>query len=155
MLFFFFFFWVFIYWLSTYIKKALICNIVLTSSIQQSDPVIDIYFYQRMLFYFKLLFWFPCEWLFWSNFCDCGFHYVCPLMDEDKSFAQDSWWEGLSSVALSCLTLCDPMDCSTPGFPVHHQLLELAQTHVHWTGDAIQSSQPLSSPSSGFNLSQH
>ena len=42
-----------------------------------------------------------------------------------------------SSVAQSCPTLCDPMDCSTPGFPVHHQLPELAQNHVHWVGDAI------------------
>ena len=51
---------------------------------------------------------------------------------------------------------CDPMDCSTPGFPVHHQLPELAQTHVHWVSDAIQSSHPLSSPSPpAFNLSQH
>ena len=49
-----------------------------------------------------------------------------------------------SSVAQSCPALCDPMDCSTPGFPVHHQLPELAQTHVHW-GDAIQPSHPLSS----------
>jgi len=48
------------------------------------------------------------------------------------------------------------MDCSTPGFPVHHQLLELAQTHVHRVGDAIQISHPLSSPSPpAFNLSQH
>ena len=45
-----------------------------------------------------------------------------------------------SSVAQSCLTLWDPMDCSTPGFPVHHQLPELAQSHVHWVGDAIHSS---------------
>ena len=61
-----------------------------------------------------------------------------------------------SSVAQSCPTLCDPMDCSTPGFPVHHQLLELAQTHIHWVGDAIQPSHPLSSPSPpAFNLSQH
>ena len=49
------------------------------------------------------------------------------------------------SVALSCLTLCDPMDCSTPGFPVLHHLPELAQTHVHWVGDAIQPSCPGSS----------
>ena len=42
-----------------------------------------------------------------------------------------------SSVAQSCLTLCDPMDCSTPGLPVHHQLMEFTQTHVHWVGDAI------------------
>ena len=51
-----------------------------------------------------------------------------------------------SEVAQSCLTLCDPMDCSTPGLPVHHQFLEFAQTHVHRVGDAIQPSHPLSSP---------
>ena len=61
-----------------------------------------------------------------------------------------------SSVTQSCLTLCDPMDCSTPGFPVHHQLPELAKTHVHWVSDAIQPSHPLSVPSPlAFNLSQH
>ena len=61
-----------------------------------------------------------------------------------------------SSVAQLCLTLSDPMDCSTPGFPVHLQLRELTQTHVHWVGDAIQPSCPLSSPSPpAFNLSQH
>ena len=61
----------------------------------------------------------------------------------------------LSSVAQSCRTLCDPMNCSTPGLPVHHQLPELTQTHVHWVSDAIQPSHPLSSPSPpAFNLSQ-
>ena len=61
-----------------------------------------------------------------------------------------------SSVAQLCLILCDPMDCSTPGLPVHHQLLEFTQTHVHWVGDAIQPSHPLLSPSPPtFNLSQH
>ena len=61
-----------------------------------------------------------------------------------------------SSVPQLCLTLCDPMDFSTPGFPVHHWLLELTQTHVHWVGDYNQPSHPLSSPSSlAFNLSQH
>ena len=61
-----------------------------------------------------------------------------------------------SSVAQSCPTLCNPMNCSTLGFPVHHQLPELAQTHVHRVGDAIQPSHPLSSPSPpAFNLSQH
>ena len=49
------------------------------------------------------------------------------------------------SLCLSCLTLCDPMDCSIPGFPVYHQLLEFTQTHVHWVGDPIQQSHPLSS----------
>jgi len=59
-------------------------------------------------------------------------------------------------IAQSCLTLCNPMDYSTPGFLVHHQLLELAQTQVHQVGDAIQPSHPLSSPSPpAFNLSQH
>ena len=48
-----------------------------------------------------------------------------------------------SSVAQSCLTLCDPMDCSMPGFPVHHHLLELAQTHIHRVGDTVQPSHPL------------
>ena len=61
-----------------------------------------------------------------------------------------------SSVAQLCLTLCEPMDCSTPGFPVHHQLLELAQTHVHWVGDAMQPSHPLLFPSPpAFNLSSY
>ena len=60
-----------------------------------------------------------------------------------------------SSVSQSCPTLCNPMDCSTPGLPVHHQLPELTQTHVHRVGDAIQPSHPLSSPSPpAFNLSQ-
>ena len=52
-----------------------------------------------------------------------------------------------SSVAQSCPTLCDHMDCSLPGLPVHHQLPEFTQTHVHWVSDAIQPSHPLSSPS--------
>ena len=61
-----------------------------------------------------------------------------------------------SSVAQSCPTPCDPMDCSTPDLPVHHQLPEFTQTHVHWVSDAIQPSHPLSSPSPpAFNLSQH
>ena len=61
-----------------------------------------------------------------------------------------------SSVTQSCLTLCDPMDCSTPGLPVHHRLPEFTQTHVHWVSDAIQPSHPLSSPSPpALNPSQH
>ena len=62
----------------------------------------------------------------------------------------------LTSIAQSCPNLCDPVDCSTPGFPVHHQLPELAQTHVHRVSDAIQPSHPLSSPSpAAFSLSQN
>ena len=61
-----------------------------------------------------------------------------------------------SSVAQSCPTLCDPMDCNMPGLSVHHQLTELTQIHVHWVGDAIQPSHLLSLPSSpAFCLSQH
>ena len=64
-----------------------------------------------------------------------------------------------SSVTQLCLTLCNPVDCSTPGFPVHHQLSEIAQTHVHWVSDAIQPSHPFSClqsfPASGsFPMSQ-
>ena len=61
-----------------------------------------------------------------------------------------------SPVAQSCPTLLDPMDCSPPGFPVLHQLPEFTQTHVHWVGDAIQPTHPLSLPSPPtFSLSQH
>ena len=61
-----------------------------------------------------------------------------------------------SSVAQLCPTLCNPMDCSTPGLPVHHQLPEFTQTHVHQVCDGIQPSHPLSSPSPpALNVSQH
>ena len=60
-----------------------------------------------------------------------------------------------SSVTLSCLTLCNPMDCSMPGFLVFHHLPEFSQTRVHWVNDAIQPSHPLLSPSPALNLSQH
>ena len=64
--------------------------------------------------------------------------------------------QSASSVAQSCPTLCDPMNHSMPGLPVHHQLLEFTRTHVHWVDDAIQQPHPLSSPSPPtFNLSQH
>ena len=62
----------------------------------------------------------------------------------------------IGSVTQLCLTLCMPMDCSMPGFPVDHQLPEFTQIHVHWGSEAIQPSHPLSFPSSpAFNLSQH
>ena len=61
-----------------------------------------------------------------------------------------------SSVAQSCPTRWDPMNCSMPALPVYHQLPEFTQTHVHWVGDAIQTSYPLLSPSPpALNLSQH
>ena len=74
-----------------------------------------------------------------------------------QKFITKTWCQcaSVSSVAQSCLTLCDPMDCSTPGSSVHHQLLEFIQAHVHRVGAAIQPSHPLSSPSPPtFSLSQ-
>ena len=75
---------------------------------------------------------------------------------EEKSWDKPKTNKLHFSSVQSCLTLCDPMNCSTPGLPVQHQLPESTQTHVHWVGDAIQSSHPLSSPSPpALNLSQH
>jgi len=70
-------------------------------------------------------------------------------------FLSGIWGEGCCSVAQACLTLCDPMDCSTPGFPVLHHLPEFTQTHVHWVDDAIPPFHPLSPSSPALNLSQH
>ena len=76
--------------------------------------------------------------------------------DSNRSVHSTNASVQFSSVAQSCPTLCYPLDCSTPGLPTHHQLLELAQTYVHLVSDAIQPSHPLSSPPSpAFNLSQH
>ena len=73
-----------------------------------------------------------------------------------ESITETLWGIQFSSVAQSCLNLCNPMDSSTPGFPVHHQLPELAQTHVQRVSDAIQLSHSLLSPSPPtFSLSQH
>ena len=80
--------------------------------------------------------------------------YSCLENSMDRSLAGYSPVQ-FSSVTQSCPTLYDSVDCSTPGVPVYHLLLELAQTHVHRVGDAIQSSHPLSPPSPAFNLSQH
>ena len=80
-------------------------------------------------------------------FCLLAFHYLLNQLPVSVEF---------SSVAQLCLTLCDALDYSMPGFPVHHQLPELAQTHVHPVSDTIQPYHPLSSPSHPiFNLSQH
>ena len=81
----------------------------------------------------------------------CSFYHLSPSTVKNDTENQFS-----SVQSLSCLTLCDPMDCSTPGLPVHHQLPELTQTHVHRVSDAIQPSHPLLSLSPpAFNLSQH
>ena len=79
-----------------------------------------------------------------------------PSTVSNRLFSMSVFSIQFSSVTQSCLTLCDPMNCSTPGLLVHHQLPECTQTHVHWVSDAIQPSHPLSSPSPpAFNLSQH
>ena len=67
------------------------------------------------------------------------------VLHEYKHIFRLPWW--FSSIAQSCLTLCNPMDCSMPGLPVYHQLPEFTQTHVHWVSDAIQPSHTLLSPS--------
>ena len=72
------------------------------------------------------------------------------------SLKNESSFQSVSSVTQSCLTLCNPMNRSTPGLPVHHQLLEFTQTHVHQVGDANRPSHPLLSPSSPApNPTQH
>ena len=99
------------------------------------------------------LFWSPTSSFHLSGFCS----WSVQMAPDPQSL---SWPSQLgvqfSSVAQSCPTLCNPMNHSTPGLPVHHPLLEFTQTHVHWVGDAIQPSHPLLSPSPPtFNLSQH
>ena len=69
------------------------------------------------------------------------------LHNGEKQVQLNTYSVQFSSVAQSCLTLCDPVNDSTPGLPVHHQHPELTQTHVHWVGDAIQPSHPLLFPS--------
>ena len=86
----------------------------------------------------------PCFFLVRSRYLILRTFLFSPSENKSVQFSQ------------SCPTLCNPIDCSKPGFPVHHQLPELAQTHVHWFGNAIQPSHPLSSTSPPvFNLSQH
>ena len=80
----------------------------------------------------------------------------CTQVSSVVSWQSDSLSLQFSSVAQSCLTLCNPMNHSMPGLPVHHQLQEVTQTHVHWVSDDIQPSHPLSSPSPpALNLSQN
>ena len=79
------------------------------------------------------------------------------VLRDPQSISEPSWpSDQIRSVAQSCPTLCDPMNCSTPGLPVHHQLPEFIQTHVHRVSDAIQPSHPLAAPSPPPpNPSQH
>ena len=95
----------------------------------------------------------PISWRFSTVCCDphrqCGWEGLKWQILFNMPVSLSLWIPSVqfSSVAQSCLTLCDPMNCSTPGLPVHHQLPEFTQTHVHRVGDAIQPSHPLLSPS--------
>ena len=93
--------------------------------------------------------WFVCSFVLITGFGNC-YH----LNPSSLCFDKCTQMCQFSSVAQSCLTLCDSMDCSTPGLPVHHQPPEFTQTHDNWVGDAIQPSHPLLSPSPACNLSQ-
>ena len=89
------------------------------------------------------------NYILWTELCNTR---ICWQLNIQSHI----WRCSCCSVAQSCLTLCDPMDCSTLDFSVLHHLLEPVQTHVHWVSDAIQPSHPLWSPSPpAFNLSQH
>ena len=111
----------------------------------------------------------------WPKYCSFSFN-ISPSNEHPGLIIRIDWWISLQSKGLSkvfsnttvqkhqffgaqlCPTLCDSMDCSISwtGFPVYHQFLEFTQTHMHWVGDAIQPSHPLSSPSPpALNLSQH
>ena len=95
--------------------------------------------------------WGPCEHRVGLNVYSLNREMVVPLVN-----LSDVRSDQIRSVAQSCPTLCDPMNRSTPGLPVHHQLLEFTETHVHRVSDAIQPSHPLSSPSPPApNPSQH
>jgi len=87
---------------------------------------------------------------------DCVIYTWCPMSLQPPTYKGTQSFQFSSAQSLSHVWLRDPMDCSMPGLPVHHQLPELAQTHVHRVSDAIQPSHPLSSPSPPvFNLSHH
>ena len=84
------------------------------------------------------------------------FHRVKVRMQRDNMWSCKVKIFQVNSVSQLCPTLCDPMDCNSPGLPVHHQLPEFTQTHIHWIGDAIQPSHPLLSPfPPALNLSPH
>ena len=92
-----------------------------------------------------------CAYIQSHNHCgkSCGDGARGGVPNPERSWESHLAWASVqfSSVAQSCLTLCNPMNHSTPGLPVHHQLPESTQTHVRWVGDAIQPSHLLSSPS--------
>ena len=104
-----------------------------------------------------LIIYFLCPWwLAYYQICSRNSLYLLNMKIHLYYFLPQFSSVQFSSVAQSCPTLCDPMNRSTPGLPVHHQVLEFTQTHVHWVGDAIQPSHPLLFPSpSAPSPSQH
>ena len=94
----------------------------------------------------------------WVSFATHMKHFISDTSGQtwspQQSVLSDTSWTLLfsCSVVSDSLWLCDPMDCNTRGFPVHHHVLELAQTHVHWVGEAIQLSHPLSTLPSADSL---
>ena len=107
------------------------------SNVTPYETTSQITFPVSWLCYLLCVLWEPSIWSDLSGYC------LYPLLEVNCLWARISSALLFSSVAQSCLTLCDPMDCSTPGLPVHHQLPKFTQTHVHWVGDAIQPSHPL------------
>ena len=96
------------------------------------------------------------QWMFTAVFKSLNFEAICYRATDNYHNILTISYHQFSSVTQSCLTLCDSMNHSIPGLPVHHQLPEFTQTHVHWVGDATPPSHPLLSPSPpAFNLSQH
>jgi len=113
------------------------------------------------MFYLISSNWCFRTWVFWAIFAKTPVYPGSSLTSPEQSLR--GIWRGyipglkpqFSSVAQLCPTLCNPINRSTPGLPVHHQRPESTQTHVHWVGDAIQPCHSLSSPSPAFNLSQY
>ena len=114
------------------------------------------YFFFSSEYFFPVTLFVMCLWTWWfrlilggsdskASACKVGDPGSSPGEGNGKPLQYSS--VQFSSVAQSCPTLCDPMNCSMPGLPVHHQLPKFTQTHVHQVGDAIQPSHPLSSPS--------
>ena len=97
------------------------------------------------------------DWIYWGENCHVCIYPIFRILVYAKwMYEQPVVSVQFSSVPQLCPIPWDPMDHSTPGLPVHHQIPESTQTHIHWVGDAIQSSHPLLSPSPpAFNLSQH
>ena len=126
-------------WATIGSDSAHLCIEEINTLLREADPPRRCFARLKTLFYFTSSLPLPLYFLFWLLFL------IASLSLSLSSIQAPMRW--FSSFAQSCLTLCDPMNCSTSGLPVYHQLPEFTQTHVHQVGDAIQPSHPLSSPS--------